>query len=64
MSRSTLLWQTVPMLPQVRRSGMSTIRPYTRWLAYRHRGGANEIGLHLSRMFKQLVLGALQAYGL
>ena len=51
------------LLPQPRRSGVSTVRPYTRSLAFHHRG-ANEIGPQRSRMSRKLVLGPLQAYSL
>ena len=53
---------TTPPIP--RRSGVSTVRPNTRSLAFHHRG-ANEIGPQRSRMSRKLVLGPLlQTYSL
>ena len=49
------------LLPRPRRSGVSTVRPYTQSLAICHRG---KIGPQRPRMSRKLVLGPLQAYSL
>ena len=53
--------EAAPPTPQV--GGQNCVRPYTRSLAFRHRG-TKEIGPQRSQMFRRLVLSPVQAYSL